>query len=347
MTVQALPLLPTTVVGSYPQPDWLVDKTVLKAQRVPRVRVPELWRVGEEHLEAAQDDATIVAIRDMERAGIDIVTDGEIRRESYSNHFATALEGVDIQRPGIVEARSGQTRVPRIVGPVRRTRAVEVRDMAFLRAHTDRPAKITLPGPFTMSQQAKDEHYGDSEALAMDLAAAVNAEAHALVAAGADVIQLDEPWVRNDPAAARRYAVKAIDRALAGLTVPTVVHLCFGYAAVVPGETKPSGYSFLAELAETAADQISIEAAQPRLDLGVLRDLGRKTVLLGVLDLGDPNVETAETVAARIRQALAFLPPERLVPAPDCGMKYLPRATAFGKLRALAEGARIVRRELS
>jgi 5-methyltetrahydropteroyltriglutamate--homocysteine methyltransferase len=341
-----LPILPTTVVGSYPQPDWLVDKAVLRVQRVPRVRVPELWRMAGPFLAEAQDDATVLAIRDMERAGIDIVTDGEIRRESYSNHFATALEGVDIARPGIVEARSGPTHVPRITGPVRRTRAVEVRDMAFLRANTTRVAKITLPGPFTMSQQAKDEHYRDPEALAMDLAAAVNAEARELVAAGADVIQLDEPWVRNDPAAARRYAVKAIDRALEGIAVTKVVHLCFGYAAVVPGETKPSGYSFLAELAACAADQISIEAAQPKLDLGVLKDLAPKTVMLGVIDLGDAKVESAEAVAERIRAALKYLPPERLVPAPDCGMKYLPRATAFGKLKALADGAAIVRREI-
>ena len=341
-----LPLLPTTVVGSYPQPDWLVDKSVLRAKRVPRVRVPGLWRVADPYLEAAQDDATRLAICDMEAAGIDIVTDGEMRRESYSNHFATALEGVDTEHPGTVASRSGPTPVPRIVGPVRRARPVEVRDMAFLRANTTRTAKITLPGPFTMSQQAKDEHYGDPEALAMALAAAVNAEALDLEAAGADMIQIDEPWVRNDPEAARRYAVPAINRALRGLKVPTVVHLCFGYAAVVAGETKPTGYSFLAELADTTADQISIEAAQPRLDLGILRDLAQKTVMLGVIDLGDPGVETAETVAGRIAKALEFLPPERLVPAPDCGMKYLPRDTAFGKLKALAAGAALARSRL-
>lgn len=341
-------LLPTTVVGSWPQPEWLVDRALLM-KGVPRVRMHEMWRVPEPWLEEAQDDATIVAIRDMERAGIDIVTDGEIRRESYSNRFATALEGVDIEAPGfVVNPRSGsRTPVPRIVGRVRRTGAVEVRDMEFLRRHTDRTAKITLPGPFTMSQQAEDQHYGDGEALAMDMAAAVNEEVHALVAAGADVIQLDEPWVRNDPAAARRYAVKAIDRALAGVTVPTVVHLCFGYAAVVPGETKPAGYAFLAELAQCRADTISIECAQPRLDLGVLRELAPKRVMVGVLDLSDPAVETVDVVASRIRAALQFLPAERLVPAPDCGMKYLPRAVAFGKARALADGAAIVRRELT
>lgn len=340
-------ILPTTVVGSWPQPDWLVDRALLM-QGVPRVRMAQMWRVPEPFLEEAQDDATVVAIRDMERAGIDIVTDGEIRRESYSNRFATALDGVDIERPGVVvNPRSGtRTPVPRIVGRVRRKGPVEVRDMAFLRRHTDRIAKITLPGPFTMSQQAQDEHYRDGEALAMDMAEAVNEEVHALVAAGADVIQLDEPWVRNNPEAARRYAVKAIDRALAGVTVPTVVHLCFGYAAVVPGEMKPAGYAFLAELAQCCAGTISIECAQPRLDLGVLADLAPKQVMVGVLDLADPGVESADVVAARIRAALAHMPAERLVPAPDCGMKYLTRSVAFGKAKALADGAAIVRREL-
>ena len=340
-------LFPTTVVGSYPQPDWLVDRKML-SKVVPRIRMKEMWRVPEEWLEQAQDDATIVAIRDMERAGIDVITDGEIRRESYSNRFATALEGVDIEHPGFVMARGGnRTPVPRVVGKVRRTRPVEVRDMQFLRRNTERTAKITLPGPFTMSQQAKDEFYKDAEALAMDMAAAVNEEAHDLVAAGADVIQLDEPWVRSDPAAARRYAVKAINRALAGIEVPTVVHLCFGYAAVLPGETKPSGYAFLPELADTVAGTISIESAQPKIDLGVLEDLAPKKIMLGVLDLSDLNVETPETVAVRIRRGLAHVPAERLIPAPDCGMKYLPREVAFGKLKAMAEGAAIARRALS
>jgi 5-methyltetrahydropteroyltriglutamate--homocysteine methyltransferase len=341
-----LPILPTTVVGSYPQPDWLANRSLL-SKIVPRVRLTDLWRVPAEYLEQAQDDATVVAIRDMERAGIDIVTDGEIRRESYSNRLATALEGVDAVNPGEIVSRSGAvTLVPRVVGRIRRTHAVEVRDMEFLRASTSRAAKITLPGPFTMSQQAKNEFYADEEEMVMDFAAAVNAEARDLEAAGADVIQLDEPWLRNNPELARRWAVKAIDRALEGLTVPTVVHLCFGYAAVVPGE-KPTGYSFLAELAGSRADQISIEAAQPHLDLGILADLAPKKVLVGVLDLGDPAIETAETVAGRIRAALKHAPAERIVPAPDCGMKYLPRATAFGKLKALADGAAIVRAEIS
>lgn len=339
-------LLPTTVVGSYPQPDWLVDRAML-SKVVPRTRMHAMWRPPEEHLEEAQDDATIVAIRDMERAGIDIVTDGEIRRESYSNRFATALEGIDIDNPAIITARSGQsTPVPRVVGAVRRTRPVELRDMQFLRRNTAHAAKITLPGPFTMSQQAKNEYYADDEELAMAFAAAVNEEALDLQSAGADVIQLDEPWVRNNPEVAKRYAVKAINRALRGITVPTVVHLCFGYAAVVPGSTKPAGYSFLAELADTSADQISIEAAQPRLDLGVLKELSSKTILLGVLDLGNPEIETVEIVADRIRQGLKYVAPERLVPAPDCGMKYMPRAIAFGKLKAMADAAAIVRGEL-
>ena len=343
----ATKLFPTTVVGSYPQPDWLVDREML-SKVVPRVRMKEMWRVPEQFLEQAQDDATVVAIREMERAGLDVVTDGEMRRESYSNRFATALEGIDISKPGFVKARSGQmTPVPRVVGKIRRPGPVEVRDMQFLRGHTSRTAKITLPGPFTMGQQAHDEFYNDAEALAMDMAAAVNEEALELVRAGADEIQLDEPWVRNNPDAARRYAVKVINRALQGITVPTIVHLCFGYAAVVPGDNKPQQYAFLAELADTTAGTISIEAAQPNIDLGVLTDMAPKKIMLGVLNLDDLKIETPEIVAARMRKGLEFMSPERLIPAPDCGMKYLPRDVAFGKLKAMVEGAAIVRRELS
>jgi 5-methyltetrahydropteroyltriglutamate--homocysteine methyltransferase len=340
-------LLPTTVVGSYPQPDWLVNREML-SKVVPRTRLKEIWRVSEPYLEQAQDDATLIAIRDMERAGIDIITDGEMRRESYSNRFATALDGIDLEKPGHVQTRSGgMTPVPRVVGRLTRSRPVELRDMEFLRRNTDKPAKMTLPGPFTMGQQAKNEFYRDDEEMAMDFAVAVNEEAHDLQKAGADVIQLDEPWVRNNPEAARRYGVKAIDRALAGITVPTVVHICFGYAAVVPGASKPAGYAFLPELADSIAEQISIEAAQPKIDLGVLRDLKGKTVMLGVLDLGELAVETPEQVAERIRSALKYVTPDKLVPAPDCGMKYLPRAVAFGKLQALVAGAAIVRSEVT
>ena len=339
-------LLPTTVVGSYPQPDWLVDRQKLSGI-VPRTRMHEIWRIPAELPEAAQDDATVLAIRDMERAGIDIITDGEIRRESYSNRFATALEGLDNDRPGIIRSRAGaDTPVPRVVGRLRRAQPVELRDMQFLRKNTDRPAKITLPGPFTMTQQAKNEFYEDDEEMAMDFAAAVNAEALDLQSAGADIIQLDEPWLRNDPDAAKRYAVKAINRALQGITVPTVVHLCFGYAAVVTGQ-KPTGYSFLPGLSDSIAKQISIEAAQPHLDLGVLKDLAGKKILLGVLDLGDKKIETAARVAERIRAGLRYVSAENLIPAPDCGMKYLPRDVAFGKLKALADGAKIVRAEVS
>ncbi|KWV47218.1 5-methyltetrahydropteroyltriglutamate--homocysteine methyltransferase [Bradyrhizobium macuxiense] len=339
--------LPTTVVGSYPQPEWLVDRAML-SKSVPRTRMHAMWRLPAEHLQEAQDDATIVAIRDMERAGIDIVTDGEIRRESYSNRFATALDGIDADNPAIITARTGntQTPVPRVVGPVKRKGPVELPDMQFLRKNTDRAAKITLPGPFTMSQQAKNEFYEDDEELAMALAAAVNAEARDLEKAGADVIQLDEPWVRNNPELAKRYAVKAINRALEGLTVTTVVHLCFGYAAVVPGSNKPAGYSFLAELDDTIADQISIEAAQPKLDLGVLKDLSSKTIMLGVLDLGNPEIETVPVVADRIRNGLKHVSAERLVVAPDCGMKYMPRHVAFGKLKAMCDAAATVRSEI-
>jgi 5-methyltetrahydropteroyltriglutamate--homocysteine methyltransferase len=339
-------LLPTTVVGSYPQPEWLVDFKVLKAQTVPRVRVKEMWRVAEPFLEQAQDDATLIAIRDMERAGIDIITDGEMRRESYSNRFATALNGIDIETPAIIKNRAGvDTVVPRVVGKIRRRAPVEVRDMEFLRRNTDRKAKITLPGPFTMTQQVKNEHYQDQEELAMDFAAAVNEEARDLQKAGADVIQLDEPWLRNDPEAAKRFAVKAINRALEGITVPTVVHLCFGYAFLV--SNKPTSYFFLSELADSKAQQISIESAQPKIDLGVLKDLSGKKIMLGVINLGDQIVETPEQVAERIRSGLKHVSPDRLIPAPDCGMKYLSRAVAFGKLKALADGAAIVRKELS
>jgi len=335
------------VVGSYPQPDWLVDRAML-SKGVPRVRMRGLWRVPETWLEQAQDDATIVAIRDMERADIDIISDGEIRRESYSNHFATALEGVDVAQPAVITDRYGnQTRVPRITGRVRRARPVELRDLQFLRRHTDRPAKITLPGPFTMAQQAKNEFYRDIDELAMDFAVAVNEEARELQAAGADVIQLDEPWLRNDPEGAKRFAVPAINRALEGLTVPTALHLCFGYAAVVRHQKPTTGYAFLPQLAATTAQQISIEAAQPKLDLGVLAELSGKTIILGVIDLGDPAVETTDQVAQRIRAGLERVKPDRLILAPDCGMKYLPRDTALGKLQALSAGARAVRARLS
>ena len=339
-------ILPTTVVGSYVQPDWLVDRAMLKSTMPPRVRSREIWRVAEDDLEEAQDAATLSAIRDMERAGIDIISDGEIRRESYSNRFATALDGIDIDNPGSVTGRSGKPiPVPRITGPIRRGRPVETRDVEFLRANTDRGVKITLPGPFTMAQQAVDDHYGNDEACAMALAEAVNEEMKDLFAAGADIVQIDEPWMQARPEQAKRYAVKAIDRALEGATGTTAVHMCFGYAHAV--KNKPGGYSFLPELDACIADQISIEAAQPGLDLGVLGELPSKTIILGVLDLGDETVETTESVASRLRAALEILPPERLVVAPDCGMKYLSREVALGKLAAMAAAATIVRGELA
>jgi 5-methyltetrahydropteroyltriglutamate--homocysteine methyltransferase len=339
-------LLPTTVVGSYPQPDWLIDRERLVNLPPVRVRAEELWRIAEPWLEQAQDDATRLAIRDMELAGIDIITDGEIRRESYSNRFATALSGIALDNPATVRGRStGTVVVPRIVGPIRRQRPVEVRDVEFLRRHTDRTIKITLPGPFTMSRQAKNEFYQDEEELVADYAAAVNAELRDLKAAGADVIQLDEPWLQARPEEARRLAIAAIDRALDGIAGPTALHLCFGYAYVA--RDKPNSYSFLSELTGSRVDQISIEAAQPNLDLSNLDRLGGKTVIFGVINMGDPQPEPAEIVAARIRAGLTHVPPERLIPAPDCGMKYLPRDIAFAKLRSLAEGAAIIRRELT
>jgi 5-methyltetrahydropteroyltriglutamate--homocysteine methyltransferase len=338
-------LLPTSLVGSYPQPDWLIDRAKLSKQ-VPRVRMSDLWLIDEKHLEAAQDDATLLAIRDQERAGLDIVTDGEQRRESYSNRFATALDGVDIDNPGTTINRSGKSiPVPRITGKIRRRHAVEARDVQVLRANTDRATKTTVPGPFTMAQQAQDDFYRDEEALAMDFAVALNAEIKDLFAAGADIVQVDEPWMQQHPEKARRYGVKALNRALEGVSGTIAVHLCFGYAAVV--HEKPTGYSFLAELEQSSAQQVSIEAAQPKLDLAVLKDLPSKTIILGVIDLADKTVETPQVVADRIRKAFAYVKPERIVVAPDCGMKYLPREVAFGKMKAMVDGAKIVRDELT
>jgi len=340
-------LLPTTLVGSYPQPDWLIDRARLTERLPPRVRAHELWRVAPEWLEQAQDDATLVAIRDQERAGVDIVSDGEIRRESYSNRFATALDGLDIENPGVAPGRGGGNAnlVPRIVGRIRRKYPVQVRDVQFLRAHTDRAIKITVPGPFTMSEQTQNDYYRDEEELIFDYAAAVNEEIKDLFAVGADVVQIDEPWMQARPDKARRYGVAALNRALAGVTGTTAVHLCFGYAAMV--HQRPSGYSFLSELAAARVDQISIETAQSSLDCSILEKLAGKTIILGVLDLSTAEVETPDVVAARIRRALAYVSPDRLIIAPDCGMKYLARSTAFAKMQAMVAGASLVRAELA
>ena len=336
----------TTVVGSYPQPEWLIDRKALASGSVPRVRSSGLWRVPEEHLEEAQDDATLVAIRDLERAGLDIITDGEIRRESYSNRFATALEGIDPVRPGQVIGANGQPiQVPRVVGPIRRERPLQVKDLEFLRRNTDSSIKATLPGPFTMAQQAQNEYYPDRESLAMDYAACVNQEVKELFAVGADVVQLDEPWLRTNIEEARSYAVAAIDRALEGVSGATALHLCFGYAAVV--SNKPSSYSFFTELEASTVQQISVEAAQPNLDLAVLKELPSKTIILGVLDLSDMEVESTESIAARIREALEYVPSQRLMVAPDCGMKYLPREVARGQLKAMVAAAALVRESLA
>jgi 5-methyltetrahydropteroyltriglutamate--homocysteine methyltransferase len=340
-----LPALPTGLVGSFPQPDWLLDRAQLSGRQPPRVRARELWRPAPEHLAEAQDDATALAIRAQERAGLDIVTDGEIRRESYSNHFATALDGIDLDHPGTVIGRSGvPTPVPRIVGPLHRPAPVQVRDLEFLRSRTDRTVKITVPGPFTMTQLSADEHYGDPEAVATAYAALVNAEIRDLFAAGADVVQIDEPYLQARPDEARAYGLAAVTAALDGISGTTAVHLCFGYAALV--HDRPAGYSFLPELADCPADQISIETAQSGLDLGVLADLAGKTVVLGVIDLSDAAVEPIHVVADRVRRAFRYAEPTALVIAPDCGMKYLPRKSADGKMRAMAGAAALLRAEL-
>jgi 5-methyltetrahydropteroyltriglutamate--homocysteine methyltransferase len=340
-------LLPTSLVGSYPQPDWLIDRARLADRFPPRVRARELWRVPPENLAEAQDDATLLAIRAQEDAGLDIITDGEIRRESYSNRFATALDGVDTDNPGTALDRSGHPNpVPRITGDIKRRHPVEADDVAFLRAHTapNKQIKITVPGPFTMAQQAQDDHYGSREALALGYAEAVNEEVRDLFAAGADIVQLDEPYLQARAAEAAKYGVAAVNRALEGITGTTAVHLCFGYAAII--HERPSGYSFLPELADCTCDQISIETAQSELDCSVLSALDGKTIILGVLDLSAPAVESVDTIISRVRRALPYVPASRLVLAPDCGMKYLPRESAFGKLAAMSAAAVRLRAEL-
>ena len=338
-------LFPTSLVGSYPPPEWLIDRAKLAGRFPPRVRALELWRVAPEYLEQAQNDATIIAIRDQERAGLDIITDGEMRRESYSNRFATALEGVDLDNPGSALDRSGHPNpVPRVAGRIRRRHAVEVRDLEFLKANTDQMVKMTVPGPFTMSQQAQNDFYKDEAEMALDYAAAVNEEIKDLFAAGADIVQIDEPYMQARPEKARAYGLKAINRAIDGVTGTIALHICFGYAAII--HVRPEGYSFLPEFADTALKQISIETAQSNLDTSVLAMLPGKVIVLGVIDLSDMNVEAPEMVAARIRKALPYVPAENIVVAPDCGMKYLPREVAFGKMQAMVAGAAIVRREM-
>ena len=343
MSTPALPdAIPTSLVGSYAQPDWLIDRERLRHRFPPRVRARELWRVDSQYLEQAQDDASLLAIRDQERAGLDIITDGEARRESYSNRFATALEGVDIDNPGTALDRSGHPNpVPRVVGKVERKHPVQVRDLEFLKANTDRLTKMTVPGPFTMSQQAQNDHYESEAQLALDYAAAVNAEIRDLFAAGADIVQIDEPYMQARPEKAREYGREALAAALDGHAGTTAVHICFGYAAII--HDRPSAYSFLPELAGCTCNQISIETAQSGLDPAVIAELPGKKIILGAIDLDDVAVESPETVAARIRRALPYKRQTELVAAPDCGMKYLPRDAAFGKLESLAAGAALVR----
>jgi 5-methyltetrahydropteroyltriglutamate--homocysteine methyltransferase len=336
-------LFPTTIIGSYPQPEWLIDRARLASRFPPRVRMRELWRVPEPYLTQAQDDATILAIKAQEDAGIDIVSDGEIRRESYSNRFATALEGVDIDNPGTALDRSGHPNpVPRIVGKIRRKHAVEVADLQFLRRHTKRKIKITVPGPFTMSQQAQNVFYPSEEDAAMDYAVAVNGEIRDLFAAGADVVQIDEPYMQARPEKARQYGLRALNRALEGITGTTAVHICFGYAAVI--HERPSGYSFLPELSACSCRQISVETAQSNLDCAVLKQLSGKQIMVGALDLSDMNIESPQTVAHRIRRALPYIDAKNVILAPDCGMKYLPRDVAFGKLWSMCLAAKELRK---
>jgi 5-methyltetrahydropteroyltriglutamate--homocysteine methyltransferase len=337
--------LPTSLVGSYAQPDWLIDRERLRHRFPPRVRASELWRIDPRYLEEAQDDATLIAIRDQERAGLDIITDGEARRESYSNRFATALAGVDIDNPGTALDRSGHPNpVPRVVGPIERMHPVQVRDVEFLRANTGRTIKVTVPGPFTMSQQAQNDHYASEAELAMAYASAVHDEIVDLFAAGADIVQMDEPYMQARPEKAREFALPALERALDGVVGTTAVHICFGYAAII--HERPEAYSFLPELAACSADHISIETAQSNLDTKILERLPGKRIILGVIDLDSLDVESPETVAERLRRALPYKRADELTAAPDCGMKYLPRDVAYGKLEAMVAGAAMVRGEI-
>jgi 5-methyltetrahydropteroyltriglutamate--homocysteine methyltransferase len=252
---------------------------------------------------------------------------------------------VDIDNPGTALDRSGHPNpVPRVTGAIKRRQPVEVADVRFLRAHTSRTVKITVPGPFTMSQQAQDDHYGSRESLAHAYAEVVNEEVRELFAAGADIVQLDEPYLQARPAEAAKYGVAVVNRALDGVSGTTAVHVCFGYAAII--HERPSGYSFLPELADCVCDQVSIETAQSGLDTSVLASLPGKTIILGVLNLSTPEVETADMVAERVRRALPYVPADRIVLAPDCGMKYLPREAAFGKMTAMAAAAVRLRAEL-
>jgi 5-methyltetrahydropteroyltriglutamate--homocysteine methyltransferase len=338
-------LFPTSLVGSYPQPDWLIDREKLAKEMPARIRAQQLWRVSGPWLEQAQDDATILAIRDQERAGLDIITDGEMRRESYSNRFATALEGIDLENPGTVLSRTGRTSVaPRVVGEIRRKHSVQIRDVQFLRENTERSIKITVPGPFTMTQQAQNDYYETEEELALAYAAAVNEEIKELFAAGADTVQIDEPYLQAEPEKARKYGVNAVNRALDGVIGNTAIHLCFGYAALV--RERPAGYSFLPELAACPVQQISIETAQSSLDCSVLAKLEGKTIILGVLDLSTHQIESPEIVAERVRRALPYARPECVILAPDCGMKYLPRTVAYEKMKAMVAGADLIRAKL-
>ena len=338
-------LLPTTVMGSYPQPGWLVDRDLLVGEGVPRVRAEGIWKVEQAFRQEAIEAAALAAIADQEEAGVDIITDGEIGRESYFNHFANSLGGVDTERLGKgVNRRGGEAVVPLVSGPIRRTRAIELDTARFLRSHTSCKTKVTVPGPFTLSQLAQNDYYPDQRSLAMAYAAAINAELRDLEAAGIDVLQLDEPYLQANADTARGFAVEAIAASVDGITATTTLHTCYGYALYM-GD-KSGGYPFLSELAAAPVDYVAIEAAQPRLSPSVVTQLKPRSVVLGVLDLGTEKVETPESVAARIRAALEHIDPRRLSVSPDCGMKFLPRPVARAKLAAMAEGARIVRAEL-
>lgn len=302
----------------------------------------------------AQDDATIVAIREQERAGLDIVSDGEQRREHYIRHVIRGFEGFDFANLAEKQTRGGRytVEVPRITGPVRRTAPLLAHDAEVLQTYATRRTKITLPGPLTIMDTSYDDYYGDRKALAFDLAAALNAEARDLATAGVDLIQIDEPTFNIYLDDVAEFGIAALDRIAAGVTAEMGVHICYGYGSPNVLNWKRSNTDWgqyrhtLPLLAQSKIENLALEFAAPNLDPSILELVGDKKVSMGVIDVSYDVLETADDVANRLRRALEFISPDRLLASTDCGMVPIERARAYEKLRVLVEGTQIIRREL-
>lgn len=340
-------MLRTTIVGSLPKPTWLAEPNALFAP----------WRLSGQQLAEAQHDAVRLALADQIEAGIEVVTDGEQRRRHYIWGFLAGLTGIDTERLGSKRARGGRysdrTAVARIMGEVTRPTPVLVEACRFARAHTDRPLKVTLPGPMTVVDSLLDEHYRtDEQSLAMRFAAILNQEARELAEAGADIVQFDEPCFNIYLDKVQQWGIEALERCLAGVSTQTGVHICYGYGTpqVLAWKTRNQEWGHygvtLPLLAATAIDYVSVECAASGVDVSVLAALKQKNVLVGVIDVGSETVESPELVAERIRRVLPYVAPERLFPCTDCGLVPRSRAAAQGKLRSLVVGAAIVRQEL-